>query len=77
MLQLLLCSKSTLYRLRKEGIVPHRKIRGRCYYPKNYYTDEILRQIRMDQDGYKRLIIKQILFKSLVFYACAVSVRPR
>lgn len=50
MLLLLQCSKSTLYRHRKSGVIPFRKIGGCYYYPKYYFTEEILRQIRIEKD---------------------------
>jgi ribonuclease D len=43
--RLLKCSPSTLYRLRKKGVVPCVVIGGRYYYLKNYFTREVINQI--------------------------------
>ena len=43
--RLLKCSPSTLYRLRKKGVVPFTVIGGRYYYPKNYFNREVINSI--------------------------------
>lgn len=52
--KLLKCSPSTLQRLRNRGTIPYNKIGGRCYYPKNFFTQEFLNSIAKADDPSKR-----------------------
>lgn len=54
MQQLLRCSESTLYRLRRKGTIPHNRIGGRYYYPKHFFTQEFINSIIKLEDPSKR-----------------------
>jgi predicted DNA-binding transcriptional regulator AlpA len=54
MRQFLRCSESTLYRLRRSGKIPYRKLGGTYYFPKNFFTTEFVSSIMKKEDVSKR-----------------------
>ncbi|MGL2967121.1 helix-turn-helix domain-containing protein [Flavobacterium sp. XGLA_31] len=51
--RILRCSPSTLQRFRKKGIVPCTQIGRRYYYPKHFFTQEVINSIIKPNDPSK------------------------
>ena len=52
--RLLRCSPATLYRWRRNGVVPCCKVGGVYRYPKSFFTQEFLNTITKNEDPSKR-----------------------
>jgi hypothetical protein len=54
LMKLLNVSESTLFRWRRDKLIPFYKIKRRCYYPREYFTHTIIQKILLGHDASKK-----------------------